>query len=100
MIAYNTDSKLIKTIRTNGVLIAQVTPRGGLISGQSSIMYPDGNNWQRCGTENPDDGIHINWRAHTIKLAGGEPGKNKKNSKYNSKINELDYVFSKARSII
>ena len=54
LIAYNTDSKLIKTIRTNGVLIAQVTPRGGLISGQSSIMYLDGNNWQDAELKSDD----------------------------------------------
>ena len=36
LIAYNTDSKIINTIRTNGILIAQVTP-GGLISSQSSL---------------------------------------------------------------
>ena len=29
IIAYNTDSKITPTIRTNGVLLAQVTPRGG-----------------------------------------------------------------------
>ena len=34
LIAYNTDSKIAKTVRSNGVLIAQVTPRGGTISGQ------------------------------------------------------------------
>src|ERR1051326_265135 len=32
LIAYNTDSKIIPTVRTNGVLLAQVTPRGGRIS--------------------------------------------------------------------
>ncbi len=98
LIAYNTDSKLIKTIRTNGVLIAQVTPRGGLISGQSSIMYLDGNNWQDAELKS-DDGIHINWPSSYYKTGWwGEPGQNKKNSQYNSKISELDYVFSKARS--
>ena len=98
LIAYNTDSKLIKTIRTNGVLIAQVTPRGGLISGQSSIMYLDGNNWQDAELKS-DDSIHINWPSSYYKTGWwGEPGKNKKNSKYTRKISELDYVFSKARS--
>src|SRR5687768_1449148 len=43
---YNTDSKLIPTIRFNGVLIAQSTPRGGLISGQSSIVQLDAWNWE------------------------------------------------------
>ena len=60
LIAYNTDSKVIKTVRTNGVLIAQVTPRGGMISGQSSIMYLDGDNWENAILK-IDDGIHINW---------------------------------------
>ena len=78
LIAYNTDSKLIKTIRTNGVLIAQVTPRGGLISGQSSIMYLDGNNWQDAELKS-DDGIHINWPSSYYKTGWwGEPEKNKK----------------------
>ena len=38
IIAYNTDSKITPTIRTNGVLIGQVTPRGGVISGTSSEL--------------------------------------------------------------
>src|SRR3546814_14492151 len=37
LVAYNTDSKVINTLRSNGVLLAQVTPQGGLVSGQSSV---------------------------------------------------------------
>ena len=37
-IAYNTESVVSSTVRTNGILLAQVTPRGGLVSGQSSII--------------------------------------------------------------
>ena len=59
-IAYNTDSKILKTVRTNGVLITQVTPRGGGISGSSSVMYLDGWNWEDA-TLKADDGIHLNW---------------------------------------
>ncbi|RPI67490.1 MAG: hypothetical protein EHM43_07885, partial [Ignavibacteriae bacterium] len=40
--AYNPDSEIIPTIRSNGVLLANVTPTGGLISGMSSIMRLDG----------------------------------------------------------
>lgn len=32
-IAYNTDSEIIPTVRSNGILMAQITPRGGVISG-------------------------------------------------------------------
>lgn len=40
--AYNPDSELIPTVRTNGILIANVVPEGGFISGQSSILALDG----------------------------------------------------------
>ena len=33
-------------MRMNGVLIAQTTPRGGIISGKSSIMQLDAWNWE------------------------------------------------------
>ena len=60
LIAFNTDSKILKTVRTNGVLITQVTPRGGIISGTSSVMFLDGWNWADAQLR-VDDGIHLNW---------------------------------------
>ena len=60
LIAYNTDSKILKTVRTNGVLITQATPRGGIISGSSSVMFLDGWNWEDAQLRS-DDGIHLNW---------------------------------------
>ncbi len=59
-IAFNVESKVISTVRTNGVLLAQATPRGGDISGTSSIMALDGWNWEDA-TILKDDGIHLNW---------------------------------------
>lgn len=58
--SYNTDSKIIPTVRTNGVLIVQSTPQGGRISGTSSIFNLDGWNWEDAVLKQ-DDGIHINW---------------------------------------
>lgn len=43
--AYNPDSELIPTIRSNGILLANVSPVGGLVSGMSSLMRLDG--WTR-----------------------------------------------------
>lgn len=98
LIAYNTDSKLTKTVRSNGVLIAQVTPRGGLVSGQSSIMYLDGNNWEDAVIK-ADDGIHINW-PNSYYYTGwwAEPGETKENKEYQVKIRELEKLFSKAKA--
>ncbi len=98
LIAYNTDSKLTKTVRSNGVLIAQVTPRGGLVSGQSSIMHLDGDNWEDAVIK-ADDGIHINWPKSYYNTGWwAEPGETKENKEYQNKINDLEKLFSKARA--
>ena len=98
LIAYNTDSKIPKTIRTNGILIAQVTPRGGLVSGQSSIMYLDGENWEDAVLK-ADDGIHINW-PNSYSRTGwwGEHGETKLNKEYLNEILELEKLFAKANA--
>ncbi len=59
-IAFNSESDVISTVRTNGVLISQATPRGGIISGTSSVMKLDGWNWEDA-TILKNDGIHLNW---------------------------------------
>lgn len=46
VIAYNTDSKIINTVRSNGILLANVVPNGGILSGTSSVMQLDGWNWE------------------------------------------------------
>src|SRR5210317_1364734 len=61
-IAYNTDSEFIPTQRFNGILTAQVTPEGGLVSGYSSIMKLDGWNWEDAVLQ-IDDGMHLRWPA-------------------------------------
>lgn len=60
LIAYNAESKIVESMRPNGVLIAQTTPRGGTISGTSSIVQLDAWNWEDAAIK-ADDGIHMNW---------------------------------------
>ncbi|MVN20186.1 amidohydrolase family protein [Mucilaginibacter arboris] len=60
LIAFNTDSKVIPTVRSNGILLAQPTPEGGTISGQSSVMMLDGWNWEDAAYKK-DIGIHLTW---------------------------------------
>ncbi|MCG8412943.1 MAG: amidohydrolase family protein [Pseudomonadales bacterium] len=59
-IAYNTDSEIIPTNRFNGILTAQVTPQGGLISGSSSVFKLDGWNWEDA-LLSEDVGLHLHW---------------------------------------
>ena len=62
LVAYNTDSDVLPTIRANGVLLVQVTPQGGTISGQSSVMQLDAWNWEDAVLK-ADDGLHLSWPA-------------------------------------
>lgn len=60
VVAYNTDSDIAPTIRANGVLMTQVTPVGGTISGSSSVVQLDAWNWEDAIVK-ADVGIHLSW---------------------------------------
>lgn len=63
LIAYDTDSEVIPTIRNNGILLTQAMPMGGTVSGSSSIMHTDGWNWEDAALRK-DDGIWLNWPGY------------------------------------
>lgn len=60
LVAYNTDSEVIPTLRGNGILLSQSVPQGGVISGSSSVFYTDGWNWEDAVLKK-DDGIWLSW---------------------------------------
>jgi imidazolonepropionase-like amidohydrolase len=41
IVAYNTDSKIINTLRSNGILLANIVPGGQLLAGSSSVAQFD-----------------------------------------------------------
>jgi hypothetical protein len=49
---------VIPTVRSNGVLLAQPTPTGGLISGESSVVQLDAWNWEDAAYKK-DVAIHL-----------------------------------------
>lgn len=59
IVAYNTDSKIINTLRSNGILLANIVPEGGVISGSSSVVQLDAWNWEDAAYK-IDEGIHFN----------------------------------------
>ncbi|HZH96812.1 MAG TPA: amidohydrolase family protein [Flavisolibacter sp.] len=59
IIAYNTDSKIINTLRSSGILLANIVPQGGLLSGASSVVQLDAWNWEDAAYKT-DAGIHFN----------------------------------------
>jgi imidazolonepropionase-like amidohydrolase len=58
IVAYNSDSKVIGTLRSNGILLANVVPEGGIISGSSSVVQLDAWNWEDAAYK-MDQGIHF-----------------------------------------
>lgn len=97
LIAYNTESKVTESMRPNGVLQGQITPRGGRISGSSSIVQFDAWNWEDAAIK-ADDAIHINW-PRTFKRSGwwAAPGPTVPNKKYTEQVDELKDFFKNAR---
>ncbi len=59
IVAYNADSKIINTLRSNGILLADVVPEGAFITGTSSIVQLDAWNWEDAAYK-VDNGIHVN----------------------------------------
>lgn len=91
LIAFNVESKVVGTVRTNGVLFAQATPRGGRISGMSSVMRLFGLNWEDA-VVSIDEGMHVNW-PNFIARGWREM---KPNEAYKNQISELDDFFQQA----
>jgi imidazolonepropionase-like amidohydrolase len=95
-IAYNVESEVIKTVRSNGVLLSQPVPRGGVISGTSSIMAMDGWNWEDA-TVLANDGVHVNWPSSTDRMKDNRAVQ-EKSKDYQSKKQEL-YSFFEASMV-
>ena len=60
IVAYNTDSERIPNNRSNGILLAQIVPVGGTVSGSSSVVQLDAWNWEDAAVKT-DEGIHFFW---------------------------------------
>ena len=101
IIAYNTDSEIIPTLRYNGVLLAQPTPQGGLVSGLSSIVQLDAWNWQDA-TVVTDDAVHVNWPNAMRSSYDFASSKvvTKKNKSYKKQVNVIKSLFEDAKASI
>ena len=104
LIAFNTDSKVIPTVRANGVLLAQPTPEGGMVSGQSSVMMLDGWNWEDAAYKK-DIGLHLTWpvaragrgRRGGFQFPGAAPAESPSDIAQRA-IDNLTSLFSQAQA--
>ena len=96
-IAYNTDSEIIPTVRLNGVLMGQITPRGGVISGTSCVMQFDAWNWEDALVK-ADDGVHLNWPGVFHKHYDKGKVNVEKVKTYDQQLREIHTFFNEARA--
>ena len=95
IIAYNTDSRIIPTVRSNGVLLAQVVPQGGVISGSSSVVNLDAWNWEDAALS-MDIGIHLNWPRMFVYQSGNSEKEEAARKKMKSSLADLEILFSES----
>jgi imidazolonepropionase-like amidohydrolase len=101
LIAYNAESKVVESMRPNGILIAQVSPNGGRISGTSSIMQLDAWNWEGASLKS-DDGIHLNWPQSFTRGRWwlGEPRGLKPNKNYTKQVESVVAFVTESRAYL
>lgn len=102
LVAYNTDSKVIPTVRSNGILLAQPTPTGGIISGESSVVQLDAWNWEDAAYKT-DIGIHLTWPVavgNNRRRAAPTPGVPQESpaEKAQKAIDAIEKLFSEAKA--
>lgn len=93
--AYNTDSRIIPTVRSNGILTIQSCPQGGLVSGSSSVFRSAGWNWEDA-VRYVDDGMHVNWPSAPLHLSPSDTGS--RNNRYLKQHAQLLELFREAKA--
>ena len=99
LIAYNAESKVVESMRPNGVLMAQIRPIGGRISGTSSVVQLDAWNWEDAAYKE-DDGVYLNWPSSVRRgrwWLGEDPGFTP-NKDYVKNVAELKDFINEARA--
>ena len=101
LIAYNAESKIVESMRPNGVLMAQITPRGGLVSGTSSVVQLDAWNWEDAALK-VDDAIHMNWPGSFTRGRWwlGEDPALKADPKYGENVEDIKSYFANAKTYL
>ena len=101
LIAYNAESKVVESMRPNGVLMAQITPRGGSISGTSSIVQLDAWNWEDAAIK-VDDAIHMNWPSSFTRGRWwlGEDPALKPDTRYGKNTEDIKMYFENAKNYL
>lgn len=98
IIAYNAQSEVSKTVRSSGVLYAQVCPKGGRWSGMSSLVHLNAWNWKDALVIG-NQGLHLQWpEAYQSHGWWADKKPDTPNEKYRDQIIAIERQLQKAQA--
>ena len=98
--ALNPDSELLPVARWNGITLAQIVPRGGLISGLSALIMLDGWTWEDMTLKAPT-GLHVRWPAQARRRFGPPYTAGQEQEKrLRERVEKIKRTFREARAYL
>ncbi|WP_333607408.1 amidohydrolase family protein [Arsukibacterium sp.] len=92
-VAFNADSVVIPTIRSNGFSHSLIYPDGAMLTGRSALMHLDGWNWQDA-TVRSGVGLHVNWPNMAIRSGWWvRDSEEKQREQQQKQLTELKQLF-------
>ncbi|MEO0788907.1 MAG: amidohydrolase family protein [Bacteroidota bacterium] len=95
LIAFNTDSQVLPTVRSRGVLLVESVPQGGVISGRSCVMHLDGWNYEDAAVST-EAGMHLRWPSR--RSYNWREGRWESDAAYPERVRELMLFMGQARA--
>ncbi|MEM6271215.1 MAG: amidohydrolase family protein [Bacteroidota bacterium] len=99
IIAYNTDSRVTPTVRSNGILLAQVAPIGGLFAGTSSVVQLDAWNYEDAAYQ-MDDAVHLYWPRMRLYDAWWAPPKEEQLKRRKRRLEQVETAMTQAKAYL
>jgi len=97
-VAVNPDSELLPVAISGGVLLAGVSPHGGIISGTSAILALEGWTWEDMTQRSPT-GLWISWPAMGIRRGpGAKPSPAEQEKARDRRVKTIRDAFREARA--
>ncbi|WP_342663223.1 amidohydrolase family protein [Ferrimonas kyonanensis] len=93
-VAYNPDSELIPTVRSNGITHIQLTPSGDLLAGTSSLLNLDA--WNLDDALVPGgEGLHLYWPDLHLSVSDDELAERQR-QRQQRQLTQLNQAFEQA----
>ncbi|HHG85231.1 MAG TPA: amidohydrolase [Bacteroidetes bacterium] len=99
IIGYNTDSRVTPTLRSNGILLAQIAPGGQGFAGTSSVVQLDAWNWEDAAYL-VDDALHLYWPHMVAYNASWMPPLEKQKKNIEKRLAQLDNTMQQAKAYL